>query len=473
MEVIISDLVKLMKQEKSFLSREKAMMLFFIELICLITQQAFKQLDDELFEQLKQEGYQSNRQSQRTITFLFGTVTYQRRRLKNNEGTIRYPLDEFLGIRKGTCYSSLVLRNVSELGSMMVYRHVSKAIDCLTTWNMSHQNVQQLVVKTGKLIQEKSTHEQRYEGISCKKKVPFLYLEGDGILIRGQRKTRLEIHRFQVSEGTEKRGNRSTLIHSHFVSHLNRQQAQKELMDYLQATYDLKETIVVSNSDGGSGYEKDVFEELSLGCLRDEHFRDKYHVHQKIKERLNFAPSLQKKLIEAVSQYDFGKVQACLDTAESLIEEEHEEKYKEQLRLLIAYLQRNWRYLCPLKARGIEDKQACIGTIESTHRKMTYRMKRQERLWTKTGASAMIRVIDSLRNHELDDWLNQYYDLPNDVYESEVRWKKMKRAVQRKPPFVPHSGAFNGRIAYGYASSSPLGRLSSALNQLSTTPRYL
>ena len=89
MEVIISDLVKLMKQEKSFLSREKAMMLFFIELICLITQQAFKQLDDELFEQLKQEGYQSNRQSQRTITFLFGTVTYQRRRLKNNEGTIR------------------------------------------------------------------------------------------------------------------------------------------------------------------------------------------------------------------------------------------------------------------------------------------------------------------------------------------------------------------------------------------------
>ena len=85
----------------------------------------------------------------------------------------------------------------------------------------------------------------------------------------------------------------------------------------------------------------------------------------------------------------------------------------------------------------------------------------------------MIRVIDSLRNHELDDWLNQYYDLPNDVYESEVRWKKMKRAIQRKPRFIPHSGAFNGRIAYGYTSSSPLGHLSSALNQLSTTPRYL
>lgn len=142
-------------------------------------------------------------------------------------------------------------------------------------------------------------------------------------------------------------------------------------------------------------------------------------------------------MIEAVSQYDFGKVQACLDTAESLIEEEHEEKYKEQLRLLTAYIQRNWRYLCPLKARGIEDKQACIGTIESTHRKMTYRMKRQGRLWTKTGASAMIRVIDSLRNHELDDWLNQYYDLPNDIYESEVRWKKNEVSSSKKTTIHP------------------------------------
>lgn len=100
-------------------------------------------------------------------------MTYQRRRLKNNEGTIRYPLDEFLGIRKGTRYSSLVLRNVSELGSMMVYRHVSKAIDCLTTWNMSHQNVQQLVVKTGKLIQEKVLMNSDMKGFPLRKKVPF------------------------------------------------------------------------------------------------------------------------------------------------------------------------------------------------------------------------------------------------------------------------------------------------------------
>ncbi|HFI0004798.1 TPA: ISLre2 family transposase, partial [Streptococcus suis] len=119
----------------------------------------------------------------------------------------------------------------------------------------------------------------------------------------------------------------------------------KEMMNYLQATYDLTETIVISNSDGGSGYEKEVFEELSLGCFRHEHFRDMYHVHRKIKERLNFVSSkLQGKLIEAIHQYDKEKVRACLDTAESLIEE-REETCLEQLRLLQGYLDRNWVYL--------------------------------------------------------------------------------------------------------------------------------
>ena len=118
---------------------------------------------------------------------------------------------------------------------MMVYRHVAQAIDCLTTWSMSHQNVQQLVVKTGEIVQIRSTHESRYEGLKQKKKVPYLYLEGDGVLIREQKKKQLEIHRFQVSEGSQVTGNRSQLICPCFVSHLNRKSAQKEMMNFLWA----------------------------------------------------------------------------------------------------------------------------------------------------------------------------------------------------------------------------------------------
>ena len=472
MDMIVKDLVKVMKKEKKFLKREQVMMLFFAQLIQTIVQLAFQQLDEEVSAKLKEEGFQVDRKSQRTVTFLFGSISYVRRRMKNKAGDIRYPLDEFLGIRKGIRYSSLVLRNVSELGSMMVYRHVAQAIDCLTTWSMSHQNVQQLVVKTGKIVQKRSTHESRYEGITQKKKVRYLYLEGDGVLIRGQKKQRLEIHRFQVSEGSQVAGNRSQLICPYFVSHLNRKSAQKEMMNYLQATYDLSDTVVISNSDGGSGYEKEVFDELSLGCFRHEHFRDSYHVHQKIKERLNFvSPKLQNKLIEAIRLYENETVRACLDTAESLIEE-REETYLEQVRLLRGYLTRNWVYVKSLEQRGIHDSNQSIGTIESTHRKMTYRMKRQGRLWSKAGAAAMIRVIDSLRNQEMATWLNQYEEVSDDEVERQKQWKAMKRKVQKTPPFRSHEGVFKGIIGQGLAKSEPIGQLSKELNQLNMTPSY-
>lgn len=128
MDIIVTDLVKVMKQEKTFLKREQAMMLFFAQLIQTIVQLAFQQLDEEVSAKLKEEGFQVDRKSQRTVTFLFGSISYVRRRMKNKAGDIRYPLDEFLGIRKGIRYSSLVLRNVSELGSMMVYRHVAQTL---------------------------------------------------------------------------------------------------------------------------------------------------------------------------------------------------------------------------------------------------------------------------------------------------------------------------------------------------------
>lgn len=120
MDIIVTDLVKVMKQEKTFLKREQAMMLFFAQLIQTIVQLAFQQLDEEVSEKLKEEGFQVDRKSQRTVTFLFGSISYVRRRMKNKAGDIRYPLDEFLGIRKGIRYSSLVLRNVSELGFIIL-----------------------------------------------------------------------------------------------------------------------------------------------------------------------------------------------------------------------------------------------------------------------------------------------------------------------------------------------------------------
>lgn len=73
-------------------------------------------------------------------------------------------------------------------------------------------------------------------------------------------------------------------------------------------------------------------------------------------------------------------------------------------------------------------------------------MKRQGCLWAKTGARAMICVIDSLRNNELERWLNQYEALPEETIIREEQWKKMKRAVQRAPLYRVHEEVFKGLI---------------------------
>ena len=57
---------------------------------------------------------------------------------------------------------------------------------------------------------------------------------------------------------------------------------------YLYGHYDLSKTTVLSNGDGGSGYQFQDFEQMVEGCLDHQHFRDCYHVHEKIQTRLSF-----------------------------------------------------------------------------------------------------------------------------------------------------------------------------------------
>lgn len=111
---------------------------------------------------------------------------------------------------------------------------------------------------------------------------------------------------------------RRELVPPHYFTGLSRKKVLERMARYLENYYDLRETVVFSNSDGGSGYEWDVFEELALGSLAHEHFRDRYHVNRKIKERLCLAKALQSPLIQAIQADDKAKVTLYLDTAESL-----------------------------------------------------------------------------------------------------------------------------------------------------------
>lgn len=92
----------------------------------------------------------------------------------------------------------------------------------------------------------------------------------------------------------------------------------------IEKNYDLRNTIIVSNSDGGSGYEKEEFEAIIGQTKRHEHFKDTYHVNRKFKVRLSFDKKMSGIMIKS---YDWNKVLAVLDSVESRIDDPEKGSY--------------------------------------------------------------------------------------------------------------------------------------------------
>ena len=204
-----------------------------------------------------------------------------------------------------------------------------------------------------------------------------LYIEGDGLMLHGQKKKQKELHRFQIAEGVQENGSRRELVGTRYVADFSHGKAKDSLLHYLGCHYDLSNTVVLSNSDGGAGYNCAVFEEILGKVGRHKHFRDWYHVQRKCKEHLPWANrELRKKLNRALKKHDRENLMLVLDTLESMAKDEHQ---TEQVQLLRGYLERNWTYLASLEQRGLGEYSKLLGTCESNHRLYSYRMKKQGR----------------------------------------------------------------------------------------------
>lgn len=105
----------------------------------------------------------------------------------------RYPLDELMGFDKYKRYSILAVKNILEVSSVATYRNTALAVNCLSGFNISHMQVGNLVKMAGKNIKAGQEADSRYDAAGTKKKVSVLYLEGDGVVIKGT-KSRLETY---------------------------------------------------------------------------------------------------------------------------------------------------------------------------------------------------------------------------------------------------------------------------------------
>lgn len=292
MENIIPVIAEVLKDSDTLLEAELRFEHIIPEFIQTVFKKAFDQIDKELVNEYKEKGFEIDRKEKRTVQFSFGPLDFERRRMRKKDEQSVIPFDKAIGLKKRTRYSPIVEMKASVMASNTTYRTAAQSMRILTPIEVSHTKVHSMTQKTGQRIQEWTDKVSSSNKILRKKrkKVSVLYIEGDGLLLtKGSQKKRPQIHRVQIHEGVQRKGKqeRPELINAKFFeSTVSSHEAFRRASQWIEAYYDLKDTIIISNSDGGAGYSKAAFDQIIGKCKQHEHFRDQFHVNKKIKERL-------------------------------------------------------------------------------------------------------------------------------------------------------------------------------------------
>ncbi|EOS7918924.1 ISLre2 family transposase [Enterococcus hirae] len=355
-----------------------------------------KQYEPALIRKYQADGYTIKKKAERSVTFLFGQLTYTRTALERN-GHIIYPIDDVLGVERYSRYSVGTKHALVQLSTVISYRKSSEMIEILTNVNASKDTVMKVVHEYEEKYKEHQEYLEEY-GEEGTRQVEYLYIEGDGVLIGGKDGKNKELAHFIVHEGIETVGKRNMTKNLVQIIGLGHKKTLNQLEDYLYRTYDLRNTIIVTNSDGGKGYSQRIFKGILPVVNRHEHFLDRYHISQKLEQRV-FIPELIPIFQRAINHYSLEEVKSAMDTLEAFACTKEHDNHVQKLR---GYLRRNWKIIKPYPYRDLQGKKEGIGIMESLHRTITYRMKRNGKYWGK-GLESMAWLLTTKRNGTLKE----------------------------------------------------------------------
>lgn len=362
--------------------------------------------DKQIAPTMRANGYKRVDSSERTVLFTFGAMTFSRSRWRRGTKT-RYPVDEWLGLKKYMRCSLELMYHLVRYASEMSYRQVCRMIKLSYHLDITKDTVLKAVKLTGQLFSEKSHY--RYfveEEVSEKIKAPIIYIEGDGVLVKtsigGDEKRNTDLAHFLVHTGTKIVHGRTVLLNKHEIIHTDYEVARDELLDYLYNHFEItNQTVLVTNSDNGKGYSRQVFQNIkkALNIRRHEHFWDAHHVKEKITSFFKSYPKILKDLMfKAIQTHNRKLLKTVLDTVESLVTDDEEYLVFQKFRKKFL---NNFKDTKPAKLRGLSHKG--IGIMESQHCKVTFRMKHRGMYWSINGACTMARLILLERIDQLED----------------------------------------------------------------------
>ncbi|OYS58387.1 ISLre2 family transposase, partial [Limosilactobacillus reuteri] len=387
----------------SLFEAEQIILKGVLELGQAIMQNFLESLDRSLKSQTPANYQVINKQPQ-TLNFIFGPVTFQRRYYQAGTKKREFYLDQQLKIKPRRRLSPHYLMMMAKIAQTTTMRNTADILNLVFDSGITADSVMHAVHELGNQIANQIIN--RHDFLS--------------------------------------------------VGHQGRLEAR--LSDYLARHYKLAGQTVFLASDAGPGYEPAKLLSLVPQGAHGEYFLDRYHCLQKIEHTLGRHNELAMRAIKAVRHHDQAELTIILDTYES---QNLTEKQADDLMRLRKYLQRNWRYILSPQMRGFKDIHL-IGSVESSHRAFTYRMKKQGKSWTEQGAKAIIGLIEARMNGELQASLNTILEqltvLPRVAQTRLLQEMHIRTGVfLRKAPTKPSIGAVQGIIPINTATSRPMG----------------
>ncbi|MCQ9212417.1 MULTISPECIES: ISLre2 family transposase [unclassified Streptococcus] len=401
--------------------------------------------DNSMIPIMKARGYRCIRSAERTVAFTFGEITFSRRKWKKGKKWV-CPVDEYLGLEKNARYSKELVYQIAELATMMTYESVVRVLKMTYHVHITKPTVVKVVKMANELIEQYEEYQYYQEELAKDKKVSedLIYIEGDGVCIKVSDEEGVvhnrEFAHFIVHTGSKEiESNRWALQNKKSFISMNNAYARRKVLDYLHQNIQIDEkTVLITNSDGGKGYSPYIFREFAkaLRVKRHEHFWDIYHVNKEIERMYRFFPrELKNQFYQAIQQHDKKLLRTVLDTTESLIDVEEEERFSQFSKRFLSQFQ----YTKTPKMRGFD--YLSLGTMESQHRKITYRMKKKGMVWTPKGANAMTNMILWVKEGRLRDlffgsWREEYqeYKVAEELTAGQIRLKqnRLKRQYEWK-----------------------------------------
>ena len=474
-EKAIGAVISIIKESKDSIEAERKIEHWLMRVTCQLIAAALERIDAELYQIYKAQGWRVARRDSRTIYCRYGELTYTRRLLQK-DGKSFYPLDRKMGFEPRKHYSLGMIEQIVDAVAITSALSASELLQNLAGITISHQSVIALKNYAGEKAKayEKALVEENKAESPAQPEI--IAIEGDGVILKNKKKgSASEVHRIQVYEGVRKNGNRTELVGLRCFASTSRKELFAMVRSYLLGHYDLSKTTVLSNGDGGSGYQFQDFERMVEGCLDHQHFRDCYHVHEKIRTRLSFCNrKLIDRIIRELHQTDdiMKQIPVWMDTARSCARTEAD---LEEVDKLQSYLERNAPYIPSLSQRGIHT-EIHLGTAETNHRFYSYRMKRQGRSWSSEGMECMVWVLTARKNKTLTAALlyhangKSYKKMDRAMHKAAVQAERkiaqnVRREAQKRKMRNYRPGCLEGRIGVYGASSSPMGRLARAIQK--------